>query len=271
MPARRSREEPVTQPDWSLGSYEPTAAELLPAAEQVVSAAQLRTGEHVLDVGCGTGNVALLAARAGARVVAVDPAPRLREVARSAADREGLSLDIRAGGAPGLPVDDMTQDAVLSSFAVIFSPDPPAAVVDLVRVLRPGGRVVLSAWVPGSAVDRMIGVGMRMLSQATGQSQPPRFSWHNQHAVAQLFAATGHGLEVRAQEHTLAYRASSPEAWFEGVQAVHPMAVMALQRLAAAGADTTAARQAMLNVLVEGNEDPSAFQVTSRYLVYTAR
>ena len=46
---------------------------------------------------------------------------------------------------------------------------------------------------------------------------------------------------------------------------------MAQQRLAAAGADTAAARQAMLNVLVEGNEDPSAFQVTSRYLVYTAR
>src|SRR4051812_13720995 len=118
MRAGRSREEePVTQPDWSLGSYESTAADLLPAAEQVVSAAQLRRGEHVLDVGCGTGSVALLAARAGARVVAVDPAARLREVARSAADREGLSLDIRAGGAPGLPVDDMTQDAVLSGFA----------------------------------------------------------------------------------------------------------------------------------------------------------
>ena len=258
--------------DWSLGLYEPTAADLLPAAEQVVSAAQLRRGQHVLDVGCGTGSVALLAARAGARVVAVDPAPRLRELARSAADQEGLSVDIRAGGVPGLPVDDSTQDAVLSNFAVIFSPDPPAAVVDLVRVLRPGGRVVFSAWVPGSAVDRMIGVGMRMLGQAIGQSQPPwQFSWHDQQAVAQLFAATGRGLEVRAQEHALAFRASSPEAWFEDVQAVHPWVVMAQQRLAAAGADTAAARQAMLNALVEGNEDPSAFQVTSRYLVYTAR
>jgi 2-polyprenyl-3-methyl-5-hydroxy-6-metoxy-1,4-benzoquinol methylase len=76
--------------DWSVGRYEHVAAQLSPAAREVVERALPTPGEWVLDVGCGTGNAALLAAARGARVVGVDPASRLLEVAQQRAAEEGL-------------------------------------------------------------------------------------------------------------------------------------------------------------------------------------
>src|SRR5882757_10553132 len=102
--------------DWGTGRYEETAGQLLPASEAVVEAARVRAGERVLDVGCGTGNAALLAARAGARVIGVDPAARLLEVARAAATAEGLDAAFVEGEAAALPLDDASADAVLSVF-----------------------------------------------------------------------------------------------------------------------------------------------------------
>src|SRR5579885_1669892 len=85
-------------PDWSIGQYEHTAAQLLPAAEAAVELAAPRPGEEVIDVGCGTGNAALLAAERGARVIGIDPAPRLRAVAARAARARGLSVTFLPGG-----------------------------------------------------------------------------------------------------------------------------------------------------------------------------
>ena len=140
--------------DWGRGEYERTAALLIPAAEAVIRAAELRPGGSAIDVGCGTGTVALLTARAGAHVTAVDPADRLLGVARSTADREGLTVRFLAGDAASLPVPDLSMDAVLSNFAAIFAPDPAAAVAEMVRVLAPRGRIVFSAWWGGGEPER---------------------------------------------------------------------------------------------------------------------
>src|SRR5687768_10158265 len=82
---------------WGVGNYEPTAARLEPATVVVVERAALRPGERLLDLGCGTGNAALAAARLGAEVVGVDPAVRLLDVGRSRAEAEGLSVTFQAG------------------------------------------------------------------------------------------------------------------------------------------------------------------------------
>ena len=113
--------------DWSVGRYEETAARLLPVAERLVEQAALRAGECVVDVGCGTGNAALLAARRGARVIGVDPARRLLEVARRRAGAEALDISFLEGEAATLPLGDESADVVLSVFAVIFAPDAEAA------------------------------------------------------------------------------------------------------------------------------------------------
>src|SRR5919199_4523142 len=100
--------------DWGLGRYEDTAVRLEPAARVVVERAAPAPGEHVVDVGCGTGNAALLAAERGARVTGVDPAPRLLEVARHEAAARGLDVTFVVGEAAALPLGDGEADVVLS-------------------------------------------------------------------------------------------------------------------------------------------------------------
>src|SRR5664280_3078359 len=141
--------------DWGLGEYERSASALVPAAKALVETAHLVPGEHVLDLGCGTGTVALMAARAGAVTLAVDPAARLLEVARTQAADERLDIEFLPGEAASLPLPEGAVNAVLSNFGVIFCPDPVAAANEMVRVLAPEGRIVFTAWLPGGAIGEM--------------------------------------------------------------------------------------------------------------------
>ena len=141
--------------DWSIGHYEETASELAPAAELLVDEAEPLPGKRVVDVGCGTGNAALLAAVRGARVIGVDPALRLLDVARERAEAGALDVAFLAGEAAAIPVGDKSADVVLSVFGVIFAPDAEAAAAELARVTADDGRIMLTAWIPDGAVSRM--------------------------------------------------------------------------------------------------------------------
>jgi ubiquinone/menaquinone biosynthesis C-methylase UbiE len=141
------------QIDWSLGQYETTAAQLLPAARAVVDRAALAPGERVVDVGCGTGTTRRSSRpRTGAHVTGVDPAGRLLEVAREQATERGLDARFVQGEAAALPLEDASAEVLLSVFGVIFAPDAAAAAAEMARVAAPGGRIVLSAWIPGGAM-----------------------------------------------------------------------------------------------------------------------
>ena len=132
--------------DWGKGRYEQTAAELEPVAEAVVAMAAPTAGDRVLDVACGTGNAALLAAARGADVVGVDSSERLVAVARQRAQQAGLFAEFVVGDALVLPVGDAEFDVVLSVFGVIFAADPAQAVSEVARVLRSDGRAYIAAW-----------------------------------------------------------------------------------------------------------------------------
>ncbi len=99
------------------GKYETAAAELEPVAHTVLDRASVAAGEDVVDLACGTGNAALLAAARGARVIGVDAAPRLLEVARGRAQAQGVRLDLRAADLLALPIDDAA--ATLSSPSLV--------------------------------------------------------------------------------------------------------------------------------------------------------
>jgi len=258
----------VTTVDWSLGHYEHSASQLLPAAEVVVERAMPVAGERVVDVGCGTGNAALLAAARGARVTGVDPAPRLLEVAREEADRRGLEVTFLPGEAEALPLPEASADAVLSVFGVIFVPNAQAATAELARVTASEGRIVLSAWIPSGAISETNRLGREAMMRALGApAAPPPFPWHDHDALADLFAP--HGFSVTADEHSLSFTAASASDYLDAEYENHPLVVAGRAVLEPRG-EAEALRAQALEILEAANEDPAAFRVTSRYVVATA-
>jgi SAM-dependent methyltransferase len=251
--------------DWGAGSYERTAAELAPVAEVVVERASVGAGDDVVDLACGTGNAALLAASRGAHVIGVDGAPRLLAVARERAAAQGLQLDLREGDLLELPVDHGAADVVLSVFGVIFAREPRAALRELARVLRPDGRALITAWIPAGPIDAMLTALGRIMARVAPGPPPPRFTWSDPEALATV--AGDAGLAVTATERReLAIRAASPEAYVEAGRE-HPMALAMRPALARAGAEREA-RDAMVGVLRDANEDRAGFLVHSPYVLH---
>jgi ubiquinone/menaquinone biosynthesis C-methylase UbiE len=136
-------------PLWALGDYHAVATDVIAAlGPRLVEAAGIGPGQHVLDVAAGTGNASLPAARAGADVVASDITQALLDIGRRTAAAEGLDLDWRADDAQALPYDDGEFDTVISCVGVMFAPRHQDAADELVRVVRPGGRIGLLSWTP---------------------------------------------------------------------------------------------------------------------------
>ena len=220
--------------DWDRGRYEASAARILPVAELVVDRLAPQPGEVVLDVGCGTGNAALLIAALGARVTGVDPAGRLLEVARTSAAEAGVVAEFVRGDAAHLPVPTGSVDAIASVFGVIFAPDVPAAAAEIARVLRPNGRLVLSAWLrEGALAEQARFRGEVVAAVGGGGRTPAWFAWHDPEVLSTLFAP--HGFAVTVTEHALAFTAESPAAYAAEELANHPGWVEARELVEPAG------------------------------------
>lgn len=255
--------------DWGLGRYESTAQRLLPAARVVVETADVRAGERVVDLGCGTGNAALLAAACGARVTGVDPAARLLDVARARAANDGADIAFLPGEAAAIPAGDASADAILSVFSVIFAPDAVAAAAEMSRVATAHGRIVLSAWLPqGTLFEFTVAAGEAVRQALGAPPAPPPFAWHDRDSLSALLAP--HGFAVEVEEHSVSIADTSPAAYLDGESREHPMAVAGLAVLDSVG-EAEAVRARLLHILQAGNEDAAGFRVTSRYVVATAR
>ncbi|MCE0539555.1 class I SAM-dependent methyltransferase [Kineosporia rhizophila] len=251
--------------DWGAGRYERQARQLLPAVEQIVDELAPVAGEVVVDVGCGSGNATVLVAGRGARVTGVDPSPRLLEVACEQMDVRGLVGRFHQGDAANLPLAAGSADAVISSFGLIFAPDPSAAVQEIARVLRPGGRLVFSAWLPEGA---MAAQGVLVQSLLTcDKSLSASFAWHDLEAVACLLNPLG--FSVSRRMCSLAFVGESPRAAAEAELANHPRWAW-LREVVGAGPRWDQACEALVSVFEDANEDPAAFRVTSRFIVYRA-
>ncbi len=252
--------------DWGTGRYEVIAEALEPVAELVAERVGVIRGERVLDLGCGTGNAALALARTGADVVAVDPAARLVEVTRARSAAAGLDVEVCQGEAAAIPLPDDSVAAIVSVFAVIFAPDPEAALREMVRVLEPGGRIVLTAWIPGYGVGCAYGAVAAYLAEL-GAVAPPPFAWHDRSALASLAAPLG--LEVSMDELSLVMRAESPQAHVDRDAESHPTWLDTVARLDELGGSAAEMRARAVAALREVNEDPDGFRATSRYVIAT--
>jgi SAM-dependent methyltransferase len=253
-------------PDWGIGRYERFAPDLEPAAEHVVALAELRPGERVLDLGCGTGNAALLAARAGASVTGIDPASRLLEIARQRLAAAGLDGSFVVGDARALPFPDGRFGAVVSVFGVIFAADAERALSEAIRVTNPAGRILLSVWLPGGGVDTMTDVLVTAIGAALGR-KVPRFPWHDRAAVGRLAGSLD--VCVRTYEGEVGFSRSTPEGYLHEQETQHPMTIAARGLLEHAGT-YDAVRAQMLDALRRDYDD-GTFTATSRYRIIELR
>ncbi len=126
----------------------------IPAAK-LVAFAGVESGQKVLDVACGAGVVAVTAARRGAAVSALDLSPVLLERARHNAQLAGVTITFTEGDAEALPYPDASFDVVLSQFGHIFAPRPAVVLAEMLRVLKPGGRIAFTTWPPEHFTGRM--------------------------------------------------------------------------------------------------------------------
>jgi len=167
---------------WS--TFTPTATFTTPVAARLVRFAGIVPGERVLDVGTGTGVVAVSAARAGASVSALDLSPALIEEARANGALAACpDIAWTEGDAEDLPYPDASFDVVLSQFGHMFAPRPDVVVREMRRVLRPGGRVAFATWPPEHLVGRMFAMIGRHLPPPPGAAAPPQ--WGNPAVVTE--------------------------------------------------------------------------------------
>jgi SAM-dependent methyltransferase len=170
---------------WSEGDFNVLALGVMPASEGIVAAVDVHAGERVLDVACGSGNAALVAARRNAEVNGIDYVPALIERAKARAHAEGTAIDFRVGDAQELPFPAGTFDVVVSVFGVMFAPDQQRAARELLRVTRSGGRIGLMNWMPEDFGGDLFRTHGKYLPPPPGLAPPVR--WGTESALRELF------------------------------------------------------------------------------------
>ncbi len=201
---------------WSSAPWEEAEHMLAPVHDRLAAALDPQAGDRWLDVGCGTGAVALRAARAGADVTGLDIAPTLVETARRRASEEGLAIRFDVGDAEALPYEDASFDKVSSSMGVIFAPTHAAAASELARVLPSGGRLGFTAWRPGTAFFDLTRKYAPPPPEGVGNPD----DWGSEDYVGQLL---GDSFELTFEKGLMEFEAESgDEAWERMSRTVGP-------------------------------------------------
>lgn len=140
---------------WMTGDYGRFSRYMERDAEAFYRRLPVKPGARLLDVGCGAGQLSLIAARAGARVTGCDVATNWLAQARRSAAAEGLTIVFEEGDAEALPYETATFDAVVSLIAAMFAPRPERVAAELTRVCRPGGIIAMANWTGPGFVGQM--------------------------------------------------------------------------------------------------------------------
>src|SRR5215472_13685038 len=184
---------------WALGDYPALADEIIPdLGSGLVSACGVQPGDAVLDVAAGSGNAAIPAAQAGARVVASDLCPELLAAGRARAAARGVELEWREADAEALPFADNKFDIVMSCIGVMFAPHHQASARELVRVCRPGGTICLLSWTPEGFIGQLFATMKPYAPPPPPGAQPPPL-WGDERHLAELFGDRIERMQVRRQ------------------------------------------------------------------------
>ena len=254
---------------WTAGDFGKIAKTSVREAEAFVSRLDLPAGALVLDLACGTGNLAIPLAKRGACVTGLDIAPNLLEQARERAAAEGLEVSFEEGDAEQLPYPDATFDAVVSMFGAMFAPQPARVVEECARVLKPGGQLAMANWTPGGFAGRMFQVTARHAGTPLGIDPPVH--WGHPMVVRSRLARWFENVELDVITMRMDFPGSPAQAvlffrtWFGPTQA-------AFNSLDEAGQARLAADLELL--WAEGNTAPdpaSRTMIDNEYLQVVAR
>lgn len=271
-------QQTVTDPDvalkakhralWAFGDYPAVATQVIaPLGARVVEATGIRPADRVIDVGAGSGNAAFPAARTGADVVASDLTPELLEEGRRAAQAQGLDLAWREEDAEQLPYDDGEFDAAISCVGVMFAPHHQAAADELVRVVRPGGRIGLINWTPEGFIGQMFAT-MKPFAPAPPPGVQPPPLWGDEAHVRTLLGDRVSDVEAR-RERLPVHNFGTPEAFRDYFKAVYGPTIAAYRSLADDPVRTAELDDALVDLA--RSHDLGDGRMEWEYLLLTAR
>jgi SAM-dependent methyltransferase len=171
---------------WMAGDFGEIAKYAAKEGENFVARLNLKSGQRVLDVACGTGNTAIPEARTGAEVIGVDIATNLLEQARQRAAEEKLSAKFQEGDAEDLPFGDGEFDVVVSMFGAMFAPRTELVVKELLRVCKPGGLIAMANWTPEGFVGKTFRATANLAPPPPGVPAP--VLWGDEKVVRERFS-----------------------------------------------------------------------------------
>ncbi|HEY2865711.1 MAG TPA: class I SAM-dependent methyltransferase [Pyrinomonadaceae bacterium] len=171
---------------WTAGDFGRIAETYAPGAAELVERLAIEKGSRVLDAACGTGNLSLPAARAGASVTGIDLVPEHISQAVSNSEIAGLDAEFDIGDVEALPYRDATFDLVMTMFGAMFAPRPDVTASELKRVTKPGGRIAMANWTPEGFIGQMFKATGKHVKPAAGMPSP--LLWGVEDEVATRFA-----------------------------------------------------------------------------------
>jgi SAM-dependent methyltransferase len=252
------------QATWGSGDYAVIGTTLQIVGESLCEAVDVTPGWQVLDVAAGNGNASLAAARRGGDVTASDYVEALLDRAQRRADADGLPLTTRVADAEALPFEDGSFDCVLSTFGVMFTPNPERAAGELLRVCRPGGRIGLANWTPEGFVGQMFKIVGAHVPPPPGVPSP--LAWGTEERLEQLL---GSGAKVDVTRRHFTFRFRSAEDYFETFKTFYGPLVRAWEALDDDGHESLRSRLvALADDADRGSGD--ALAVPSEYLEVVA-
>jgi SAM-dependent methyltransferase len=171
---------------WMDGNYDYFSRFMESSAVELLDRQPIRSGASLLDVACGSGQLALVAARRGARATGLDIATNAILAARGRANAEGLDIRFDEGDAEALPYPDSSFDVVATIFGAMFAPRPEHVAAELLRVCRPGGTILMANWTAEGFIGSMFKTFARFIAPP---GMPSPVLWGDEQTVAQRFGA----------------------------------------------------------------------------------
>jgi SAM-dependent methyltransferase len=222
----------VQQQIWSKGDFAMVANIVYNVSENLAEALELLPGERVLDVACGSGNGAIAAARrTWGGTVGADYVPALLERGRERAAAERLEVEFVEADAQDLPFDDASFDVATSIFGAMFAPDQEKAASELLRVVKPGGRIGMGNWTPDGGVGTMFKTIAKHAPPPPGVDSP--LLWGTEERLRELF---GDGIsDLRVERRISRQPYHSADHWIEFFRTYFGPTQMAYERVGAEG------------------------------------